>query len=119
MCSSDLGHYRSEGPRNTRGSAPGQTRLVGSDRSRRHTASLLFDPAIALVFEFEGEFLAAGFHDPAIGYDVDIVGHDVVEQALVVGDDEQGAVGGAQGIDPRSEERRVGKEGRSRWSPSP
>src|SRR5262245_20165533 len=42
------------------------------------------DPVIAFFFEFEREFLAAGFHDAAIPEDVHKIGHDVIEQALVM-----------------------------------
>ena len=51
---------------------------------------LLEDPVVALFLEFEGQFLAAGAQDAAVGEDVDKVGDDVIEQPLVMGDDQLG-----------------------------
>ena len=56
------------------------------------------DPVVAAFFEFEGELFAAGFDDAAVFEDVDDVGLDVVQQALVVGDDEEAAVLAAHGV---------------------
>ena len=42
---------------------------------------------------------AAGLHDAALGHDVHDVGLDVVEQALVVGDDQEAAVRRPQRVD--------------------
>ena len=52
----------------------------------------LDDPVVALLFQFEREFLAAGSHDAAVHQHVDEVGHDVVQQPLVMRDDELGVV---------------------------
>lgn len=54
---------------------------------------LRFDPAVAFFFEFKGQFGPAGAHDSAVDQDVHKVGHDVVEQALVVGYDDHGPIG--------------------------
>ena len=53
---------------------------------------LFFDPVVALAFEFLGQFLVATVDDTAVEHDVDDVGHDVVEQTLVVSDDEEAAI---------------------------
>src|SRR6188768_3616400 len=55
-------------------------------------SGLAQDRAVALVLEPEGEVLAAGLDDAALGQDVDDVGLDVVQQALVVGDEEHAEV---------------------------
>ena len=56
------------------------------------------DPAVAALFELQRQLLAAGLarcgRRPARGR----VGHDVVEQPLVVGDDDDGALGAAQRV---------------------
>src|SRR6476659_4573184 len=54
---------------------------------------------VAGGFELERQRLVAGLHDAALRKDVHHVRHDVVEQALVVRDDDEGAVGGAQPVD--------------------
>src|SRR5690606_23070467 len=71
-----------------------------SSRSPRAPSGGLADDAgIALALEVEREILVARLDDlPAIEH-VHAVGHDVLEQALVVGDDEEGAVGRAQRVD--------------------
>jgi hypothetical protein len=53
----------------------------------------------SLLFEFERQFLAARFHDAALGQHVHEIGHDVVQQALVVGHHDHGALGRAHGVD--------------------
>jgi hypothetical protein len=59
----------------------------------------VFDPVVAFFFEFEGEAFAAGEDDLAIHEDVDDIGLNIVEEALVVGDEEEATVGGAHGVD--------------------
>src|SRR5215831_18041837 len=54
---------------------------------------------VAGGFELERQLLAAGLHDAPLGEHVHHVGHDVVEQALVVGDDHHGALRRAQAVD--------------------
>src|SRR5215467_12717112 len=54
---------------------------------------------IAGGFEIERQLLIAGLHDAAAREHVHHVGHDVVEQALVVRDHHEGALGRAQPID--------------------
>src|SRR5688572_25963044 len=51
-----------------------------------------FNPAVSLRFELERELLAARLHDPSAAQHVHVVGHDVVEESLVVGDDDGGAL---------------------------
>src|SRR5215470_14379107 len=48
---------------------------------------------VAAGFELERQLLAAGFDDAALGEDVHHVRHDVVEQALVVRDHDEAALG--------------------------
>src|SRR3990172_1851037 len=57
-------------------------------------ARLEKDGAVALLLESQGEVPAAGLEDAAAGQDVDDVRLDVVQQALVVGDDEHAEVRG-------------------------
>src|SRR6202521_584871 len=54
---------------------------------------------VAARLEVERQILAAGFHDAAFGEHVHDVGHDVVEQPLVMRDHDGGAVGRAQPVD--------------------
>jgi hypothetical protein len=50
-------------------------------------------------FQFQRQFRAAALDDAAIGQHVHHVRLDVVQQALVVGDDQERAVGAAQCVD--------------------
>src|SRR5262249_31254 len=72
-------------PQSPSGSAP-----------RRH---LLLDPAVAFIFQLQRQLLPARLDDAAVEKDMHPVGHDVVEQPLVVGDDEDPAILAAQGVD--------------------
>src|SRR5229473_1919155 len=54
---------------------------------------------IALGFELERQLLAAGTHDAALREHVHDVGHDVVEEPLVMGNHDHGAIGRAQPVD--------------------
>ena len=62
-------------------------------------AGLAQDGCVALVLEAQGEVLAARGDDAAVRQDVDVVGRDVVEQALVVRDEEHPEVGAELGVD--------------------
>ena len=69
------------------------------------------DPLVSARFQFEREFLAAGLDDAASFHHMDEVGHDVVEQALVVGDQHDGVVAVAQLIDTvRDDPQRIDVE---------
>src|SRR5262249_33435169 len=57
------------------------------------------DPVIPLGFQFQRQLLAARLHDPAVKKDVDLVRLDVIEEALIVGDDQDAAMLAAQGVD--------------------
>ena len=57
------------------------------------------NPVVAALFQGEGEFLAAGADDLAVHQDMDEVGHDVIEEPLVMSDDESGVVRAAQFVD--------------------
>src|SRR5678816_4580672 len=57
-----------------------------SDRFRQLA---LAQPGVALLLEPEREVLVAALHDAALVQHVHPVGHDVVEQALVVRDDHE------------------------------
>src|SRR5712692_1010082 len=54
---------------------------------------------IARGLELERQLLAAGLHDAALGEHVHHVGHDVIEQALIVRDHHEGSIGRAQPVD--------------------
>ena len=47
---------------------------------------------VAALFEFERQLLAAAAHDPAAGHHMHRVRHDIFEQALIMGDDEEAAL---------------------------
>ena len=65
---------------------------AGSRAGARHRRDAILDPGVAVRFEFQRQFRAAALDDAAVGQHVHDVRPDVVEQALVVGDDEEGAV---------------------------
>src|SRR5512147_246697 len=52
---------------------------------------------IALGFKLQGQFLAAGLDDAAAGQNMDPVWHDVIQEALVMGDQQYGTAWPAQG----------------------
>ncbi len=52
-----------------------------------------------LALEFLGQRLVAGPHDPALRQHMHVIGHDVVEQALVMGDDDHRPVRRPQPVD--------------------
>ena len=56
-------------------------------------------PIVALFFELQGQILAAAELDPAAHHDVHVIGHDVVEQPLVMGDQEHAEIRPAQRVD--------------------
>src|SRR3990172_2881688 len=58
----------------------------------------VLDPLVALRLQLKGELAAAGADDSAVQQDVDVVGRDVVEDALVVGDDDDRLAGGAKPV---------------------
>ncbi len=72
------------------------TALVEGFSSRQGYLSLrrgfLADPVVALVFELLGEFGSARLGYLAVEHDSDAVGFDVVEYALVVGDEQRSHV---------------------------
>src|SRR5690606_34456857 len=57
------------------------------------------DPGVSGLLERGREFRPAALDDAAVGEHVHAVRADVLEQALVVGDDHEGAVRGAQRVD--------------------
>src|SRR3954471_14666263 len=59
---------------------------------------LLADPAVALLLERGDELRAALLHDPSLVEDVEEVGLDQMQDALVVGDDEDAHVGPLQRV---------------------
>src|SRR5437870_100183 len=74
--------------------------LIGRTSAFMISGRLLFaELGIAAGFELERQLLAAALHDAAAGEHVHHVGHDVVEQPLIVRDDHHGAVRRAQGVD--------------------
>ena len=56
-------------------------RRLGGGRCR-----LGFNPTVALFFEFESQFFAARLHDAAVREHVHGVGHDVVQETLIMRD---------------------------------
>src|SRR5260221_2932048 len=57
------------------------------------------EEGVTAAFELRGEALVAGAHDAAVAQDVDDVGHDIVEQALVMRDYDRGVLGRAKLVD--------------------
>src|SRR6187551_3318250 len=68
--------------------------------SGRARGYLLANPAIALLLELGDQLGPALLDDPALEHDVDRVGLDHVQDALVVGDDQDAHVGPGEGVDP-------------------
>src|SRR5258705_3231878 len=60
---------------------------------------LVLVSSIALGFELESELLAAGAHDAALRQHMHDIRHDMVEEPLIMGDDDHGALGRAQPVD--------------------
>src|SRR3972149_7339221 len=56
------------------------------------------DPLVALRLQLKGDLAATGPHDAAVQQDVHVVGRDVVEDALVVGDYDDRLVGGTKPV---------------------
>ena len=48
--------------------------------------------AIAVLLQLKGKFLAPGAHDTAISQHVNEIGHDVIQQTLIVGNNQHGIV---------------------------
>src|SRR5262245_36851101 len=69
---------------------PSSTRAISAPyRGRRGR----FQPAVASFLELERQLLAARPHNPSIGKHVHDVGHDVVQQPLIVRDQQKSAIG--------------------------
>ena len=80
-------------------SRPRFSAAVRDDRA--HAMPPRFDIiVITALFEFERELRAAGPHDPALRHDMHGVGHDIVEQALIMRDDEKAALGVRKALTP-------------------
>src|SRR5690554_655151 len=58
-----------------------------------------FEPIVALFLEFQGKGLVAALHDAAVVHHVHEVGHDVVEEALVMRDHEHAQRVAAEAVD--------------------
>src|SRR5258708_2563727 len=71
----------------------------GAFRAGGILAQLADDPVITLGLDLNRQVGAAGLDDPALVHDVDEVGGDVVEDALVVGDQEHPEAWSAQSLD--------------------
>ena len=75
------------------------------------SADRFLDPVVALLFELERQLAPAGADDAPLEEDVDVVGHDVVEEALVVRDEDDRVLGRAQLVDAlRDDAQRVDVE---------
>lgn len=48
-----------------------------------------FNAGISAVFQFESQFLAAAFHHASVNQHMHEVGHNVVQEALVMRDDQE------------------------------
>ena len=73
----------------------------------------LANPIVAVFFEVERKVGSARFDDPPIEHDVDEVRFDVIQQALVMGDDKHAKVRTGEGVDPlRNNPQRVDVETR-------
>lgn len=70
-----------------------------SSSRRDRLCGLLGELGVASLFQLQRQFLATRFDDAAIDVDMHVVGDDVVEQALVVGNDQEAAIGAAHGVD--------------------
>src|SRR6266545_3535885 len=65
----------------------------GVGRSRSPRSRLMLDqPVVAFFLEFQGQLFPAGPNDASVPEDVDEVRDDVIEQALVMGDDQGGVI---------------------------
>src|SRR5690606_1929807 len=51
-----------------------------------------FQPAVTLGFQLQGQLLGAGLDDPAIGQNMNVVRHDVIAQAQIVGNHDETAL---------------------------
>src|SRR3569623_838798 len=69
------------------------------DSSTTPGASLCFDPAETLLLKHQRKAATARLDDAAVRQHVHMIWHDVIEQALVMGNHHEGAVIAAQGID--------------------
>src|SRR5262249_54828538 len=86
----------------TRSSSLG--RLFRCRAARSHSATNVFDtafmsaphrrlePSVSFLFELERQLLAARANDPPVRQYVHDVGHDVVQQTLIVGDEQERAI---------------------------
>ena len=87
--------------------SPQAQREVGRDSPIRRARTCYDHLAGVAGVELYGELVSRGWVVEAVGDDhPPVIVTSLGEQELV-----------AHGVDLRSEERRVGKEGRSRWSP--
>src|SRR5690606_25266386 len=79
--------WRSTEPKKSCTCLPRRQRLFGR-RRRIHT-----QPTVPTLFELAGQLKTTRFHDPSLGQYMDVIGNDVIQQTLVVGDDNKGAIG--------------------------
>src|SRR5580692_855064 len=54
------------------------------------------NPVIAFFFEFDGQFLPTRAHDSPVEEDMDKIRNNVIQEALIMGDDDRGVVRTAQ-----------------------
>src|ERR1019366_3194 len=57
-----------------------------------------------MLFEFERQALVTRADNPTSGHDMDLVGDDVVEEPLMMGDDDHGPVGSPQRVHPAGDD---------------
>src|SRR2546422_11743075 len=68
-------------------------------RGRGGGRRLWLEPAVSFVFELERERPVARLYDPPARQHVNDIGDDVIEQPLIVGDDDDGALRAPHRID--------------------
>ena len=70
----------------------------------RHHSHLFYDAIIAVCFKFQREVFAAGFDDATVRHHMNVVGDDVVQQALIMRDDELSGVRAFEFIHPAADD---------------
>ena len=76
---------------------------IADEAKHQHCA----EHRVTLFLEFHDQFLAAFGNDLAARKDMDLVGHDIAEQSLVMGDDQHGPLGRAQAVHPLGDDAQV------------
>src|SRR5664280_2260072 len=75
-----------------------------SHRCRPVRHRLLHEIGVAVLFEFECQALVTRADNPTSGHDMDLVGDDVVEEPLMMGDDDHGPIRTSHGVHPAGDD---------------